>query len=1397
MAVRLWTPIRHYTMEWRWAAADSPQDQPSVEATFTPLWPLSPHLVKDLPMQDADLLWPLVENILAAQRGRPYPALEDVLRRDPTLGLPPDVRRALLTVAADHDPRVIADVKAKQIESGGETVAFAWCEWPTLPDLEADPYLDIDTGKGATEHDVDTYLRKCHLYQSPTDSDDEHFAEREFVKRVFAPVLGQTGLRNLTAQEEFIDDNGKGRRIDFVLSGHQRYAIEIEGATYHAQPNLTDRDFEDEKRRQRSLFARGYAYCPFSYSEIMSGAARDAFARLCMADRKLAPLVVGAASQASSAVTSAEALTRKLLVWAPERFTQVQRALVPFLARWVAEERKEVVVLNHEAEVGVLNLALSELITCAAFTCQLFDLHVDLPRVVIHTMEPHQGEPPSLVREVLSAYLRAEPPDDRRIDRPMTRAVEHVQISDAMAPLPTYDAVFRVESRYSPSDAQANASIHTLDWTPKARALPCSLAEILARFQGRQPDKSTLDYFARRLFHIPTLKHEQYGIICNLLGQASQLVIMPTAFGKSLCYQLPALLLPGVIFVVSPLRALMRDQMHGLETRGLTCAGSITAEDSKLAKERKMAWLRDGRFRVCYIAPERAMIKTFALELRKCVAGLGAWALAVDEAHCVSEWGHDFRVAYLQLGRFRRLLSHDRPSVPALALTATASQWVAEDICNILEIGRESIVRASSVDREEISLSVHPITIPTEKMEAMTGAKSSTKAEILSELVTEAIPRILHMPRINEDLGAEKAAGTIVFSSYSNSRGKNTADSNLTAIRDDLVQQGAALPEQVRIHTSTQPRVCPACGSADCVRDWETKLYVCRRCSHQCPSLKPLVGRDTDFEEVVRRNQDEFARSEFPVLVATKAYGMGIDKRDIRSIIHYGFADGLEAYVQEMGRAGRDGRHSHAALVYVPPVPECANALKSAAGDNDGRERYRLEPRCVSDPESFKYWKCPYKLARLCDYGLKARNIAVDYKSVASDVERSCRVYALLKTMSILRPEEVIPEAPAEEAQTEGKSSDALTSLQFGLYRLQQIGVVRDWFVDYADGHKRPSVEVRAAQSWTLDDGLSHVRRAIKQLVRDDGAADAAEIDRTIGDLGNEIAAAAESDQIERLLTALVEYVHQSIKGMRYWMLWNEWQYAQPAPSGEAEGLEHTVACRRHVLRRTFDTALRVSDDAESKCGFCDTCRPDLNFDEEHAKHVYSNPALDALTERLPSLLGTFDGDQITDAVDIARANGGLLSLQGQAEQRLEVDPNNVAAMTIAGKCARARGRTDDALFHFMSAFRTLEDGIRDLHTEEYLYKQVKHIDPLKAVDLIDRAGSAFDSVEGRRFVATELKHAANHGYIDRARADMARISAELDIWEERISPQFAEAWEAASALRSHEGIDVSRRKAR
>jgi hypothetical protein len=115
-----------------------------------------------------------------------------------------------------------------------------------------------------------------------------------------------------------------------------------------------------------------------------------------------------------------------------------------------------------------------------------------------------------------------------------------------------------------------------------------------------------------------------------------------------------------------------------------------------------------------------------------------------------------------------------------------------------------------------------------------------------------------------------------------------------------------------------------------------------------------------------------------------------------------------------------------------------------------------------------------------------------------------------------------------------------------------------------------------------------------------------------------------------------------------------------------------------------------------------------------------------------------------------------------------------------------------------MAAFRTLEDGTRDLRTEEYLYRQVKAIDPIRAIDLIDRTGSAFDSREGRRFVANELRHAAERGYIDQARAVMAQISASLDIWEAQISPRFAEAWDAASALRSHEGIEVnSSRRAR
>ena len=158
----------------------------------------------------------------------------------------------------------------------------------------------------------------------------------------------------------------------------------------------------------------------------------------------------------------------------------------------------------------------------------------------------------------------------------------------------------------------------------------------------------------------------------DALHGRSKMVVLPTAYGKSVCFQLPALLHPGMLMVICPLRALMQDQIESLRQNGIAGAATLSAVDDAMEKDAKLKRVSRGEIRLLYVSPERILVHSFVDEVARNASKWATWALAADEAHCVSEWGHDFRPAYLYIDRFRRRLAEHRP-VAILALTATAS----------------------------------------------------------------------------------------------------------------------------------------------------------------------------------------------------------------------------------------------------------------------------------------------------------------------------------------------------------------------------------------------------------------------------------------------------------------------------------------------------------------------------------------------------------------------------------------------------------------------------------------------------------------------------------------------------------------------------------------------------
>lgn len=1306
-------------------------------------------------MQDVDdvtLLIALTDNILAAQRGRPYPGLDKILRNDPTVGIPPDVRRALLSVAQEHGETFMLDRITTPVSADRN---FVYCELGiTFPGSIRNLYPEEDRPVAASQEDTARFFRNHSLEAPRPGADDEHFAERLFIERVVAPTLGKDGLKYIVPQEEFIDPDGKRRRIDFVLRGERLYALEVEGATYHAQHNLTPDSFDDETRRRRALSARGYDYRPFTYSEIVHGDALRAFRLMCAADSRLARLMLPVGAEGTP-VADATEVTGKLLVWAPERFTQVQRALLPILASWIEAGKQEAHVLNLDARVGILNLAFEELLACSAYTARLFNLNVSLPHVIIHT---RSSTPEDMGRDlstlVLDAYLK-----DRLHEEGMTDRVTHVRDSVDTQPA-TPDAIFCVEDpRSAPVDIDG-AAVYTLTKPPAVDTPPDMAALAIDHLRSRLPDHEMLDYFARRLFNIPTLKEQQVSVIQRLLAGESQFAILPTAFGKSLCFQLPGILIPGLVFVVSPLRALMRDQMYGLEARGLTCAGSIMFDDTGPEKRQKMERLGAGRYRIFYLAPERIQVMSFAQELMRIAKTAGAWALAVDEAHCVSEWGHDFRVAYLQLGRLQRALTkaRDGTETPVIALTATASEKVAKDVCHYLPIPENNIIRLGSVDRKEISLSAHAVT------------SGANKPQILRQLIEQTVPTILgRSSLLPTDETEKKNVAAIIFAPYTDAHGQATADQNCVSVAHSLIQAGVVPEGQIKTYGSKQPHVCPECGSANTVSDWQSGGQFCRACEARFEKPIPLKGSQQQYEGYLRDVQEGFSRNEFPILVATKGFGMGIDKRNIRVIAHYAFADGLEAYIQEMGRAARDQQASHAALIYTPPTPECWHMLLT--GKHESNEA--PSPLCVSEEGNFRKWKCPYGLPRLCDYGMKARNIHEAYGSAETAIAHAIRVFdhlapdpnQPLNSTVNLWPQDVMDTGDKNSGSTQAKASDeTLAQLQYALYRLQVIGIVGDWFIDFEQGLKNPPVHVRLRSDWTPSFGREKAEEQLRKVAADDYS-------QKLESALDGIAIIDVRSHVERLVSLTVRETYHSVSGMRHDMLYFELTYAL----AERGTNESKAPCRRALIQQGLEDSDKTDrkEGAITSCDSCDNCRPELKFEWTGGTRTNKKDSeeLAVVVSRLSQAYDSFNVDVALDLADRATSHNGAVFLQRRTEQRLTEDPFNLTAMAIAGLCARYRGLPDQAIYHFSSGYGAVERGFRDLTAGKFFYHQLRELDAPRALALLQRKGSVFDTPDGHVFAVGELKSAVEEGNTDKSSLEMAQWLRVTDEWKTQISP--------------------------
>jgi ATP-dependent DNA helicase RecQ len=515
-----------------------------------------------------------------------------------------------------------------------------------------------------------------------------------------------------------------------------------------------------------------------------------------------------------------------------------------------------------------------------------------------------------------------------------------------------------------------------------------------------------VEWFLKYLFRKEGFWEGQWEAVERALSGQDSVVLLPTGAGKSIAFQLAALLRPGRCIVVDPIVALIDDQIENLRSYGIDRCGSITGRHRPNEKKSIQHLVGTGHYLFIYVAPERFQSVPFRESLRGLTAHSMISAVVIDEAHCVSEWGHDFRTAYLNLGRIAREYCRSEAGFvpPLVALTGTASRIVLKDVQRALEIqSPDAVITPKSFDRPELRFSV---------IECHSSEKQARIKGIL-----DGLPSRFRQSRQQffHSSGEEHTASGIIFCPHVN--GDFGTASTAKTIEGHL---GINVPT----YSGSAPR-----GS-----NWRT------------------------WDATKRRTARSFKRDEAPLLVATNAFGMGIDKPNIRYTLHLGLPASIESFYQEAGRAGRD-RASAACSVVI-------------SVDDEDRARYLLAPSTSLDEltgtmKSVK-WEQADDVTRALFFHTNT------FKGVRQDLGDIQLLLAALGDLSKPRRARITWTDDAWGA--ESRENDPKARSERGLHRLVLLQVVKDYSINWASSEYE--VDVAAFDRATVAEALASYGRA-------------------------------------------------------------------------------------------------------------------------------------------------------------------------------------------------------------------------------------------------------------------------------------------------------------------------------
>ena len=583
-------------------------------------------------------------------------------------------------------------------------------------------------------------------------------------------------------------------------------------------------------------------------------------------------------------------------------------------------------------------------------------------------------------------------------------------------------------------------------------------AEQQSRF-GRHPiaprtyeeARPVLTTFLRFIFRKRNFRPMQGQAIFNALRQNDSVVLLPTGAGKSLVYQLAGLLMPGVTIVVDPLISLIEDQVEGLRSYGIDRAAPIVSNLSTPEDQRRLLLsVERGEYYFVLHSPERMQSPSFRNALRA-LAEVAVVNLAViDEAHCVSEWGHDFRPAYLHLADNLRRFGRDDSDAPPplLALTGTASRAVLRDMLADLDIDKnrsDSLIRPESFDRSELTFEVVRTAPPEDPKAKLRGVMNSMPSRF-------GLPRGEFFRRA----GRNTASG-IVFVPTVNAWAFGLKDARET------------------VRNATKAQVTMYSGG-------------------------PPKGFDLATWDVEKReNASSFKNNDVPILVATKAYGMGIDKPNVRYTVHFGMPSSLESFYQEAGRAGRDRKPAHCVAIFSEYDADRSDRLLDPNLALPAlRQRFDSETGNVKTRDD---------ITRALWFHLRGFN------GVDQDIHDIKNVLDAFEDISAPR----LVELPFDDDEEKKRKEKAI-------YRLLRIGVIADYAVDF--GARKFDIQIQSFD-------YHHCRNSLLNYVHSAQPAKAVVLARRLDDVETEDAREAAF----ALAGNLIEFTYDVIERSRRRMI--------------------------------------------------------------------------------------------------------------------------------------------------------------------------------------------------------------------------------------------------------------------